>query len=611
MIVNGTTALPVVATSEVLAPDPVWRIALLVGGLWLCGDRAKSCALAAGRFICRAAARLASASSLSDDGERLESARARLPWPDRFRKATSIAEPDMRARDMSRRLGSLAWAIIAGFFLVRLALMAVVGFGIDEDYTLANAQSLALSYFDHPPLHQWITTLTLRVVGFTPWVRLPFLLLFVGTSWSLFRLTGHLFGAEAGIWALLALNLSAFFTVSAGGWVVPDGPLLFALSCASIEMARLFFPDGDTPRPWRRWIAIGAWLGIAGLSKYIASFAPLGLLAFIAASPDQRHWFRHPAPWAGAALAGVIIAPVFIWNAQNHWVSFRFQGGRGLPGNGLHLAHVAGMIGGEVGLLLPWVFVPLLMALVATIRIAGTDERRQLLLCLGLPAIAVLTITPLWGARGLPHWTMSGWFFLFPLLGAWFAAGGSPWLRPRVWLAVSLVAFVVVIGIAASHTSTGWIKQGWPTLFQAGDPTLESLAWTQLRASAAFTPRPDFILTDRWTDAGKLAAAFDGTISVLVIGDDPRQFAFTANPAGLRHKNAVLAVRGPRASQDLPRMAALFAATGAPTIIWLGRGAAAELPIVLMPAKDLVATFPSPYTDPPIGKAGPVPGQRP
>ena len=41
------------------------------------------------------------------------------------------------------------------------------------------------------------------------------------------------------------------------------------------------------------------------------------------------------------------------------------------------------------------------------------------LLCLSLPAIVLFSLTPLWGGRGQPHWTMPGWFFVFPLMGVW------------------------------------------------------------------------------------------------------------------------------------------------------------------------------------------------
>ena len=72
--------------------------------------------------------------------------------------------------------------------------------------------------------------------------RLPFIALFAVSSWLLYRLTRVLFGAPAGVVAVLALNCSAFFSF-AGGWVLPDGPLMLAMLAASLVLARHFFAD--------------------------------------------------------------------------------------------------------------------------------------------------------------------------------------------------------------------------------------------------------------------------------------------------------------------------------------------------------------------------------
>ena len=49
-----------------------------------------------------------------------------------------------------------ALALIVVFALARLALAATLGLGVDEAYTIVVSRRLDLSYFDHPPLHQWI-----------------------------------------------------------------------------------------------------------------------------------------------------------------------------------------------------------------------------------------------------------------------------------------------------------------------------------------------------------------------------------------------------------------------------------------------------------------------
>ncbi len=116
-------------------------------------------------------------------------------------------------------------ALIFAFTLCRVLLMAGLGLGVDESYTLAASRQLHLSYFDHPPLHQWMAHVSARLLGETVLARLPFVLLFAGTSWLMFLLTRKLYGATAALWAVFGLNAAFFFLVSAGGWIVSDGPL--------------------------------------------------------------------------------------------------------------------------------------------------------------------------------------------------------------------------------------------------------------------------------------------------------------------------------------------------------------------------------------------------
>src|SRR5271157_5150948 len=82
-----------------------------------------------------------------------------------------------------------AIAILAGFLAARVAFAWALGLGIDESYTLAIARTLSLSYFDHPPLHQWIAHFAARALGEGFGARLPFVAMFAATGWMLYRLT--------------------------------------------------------------------------------------------------------------------------------------------------------------------------------------------------------------------------------------------------------------------------------------------------------------------------------------------------------------------------------------------------------------------------------------
>ena len=80
---------------------------------------------------------------------------------------------------------------------------------------------------------------------------------------------------------------------------------------------------------------------------------------------------------------------------------------------------------GEIAYLSPWIFAPLVggpgRGLARSERTSGGFSSSAS----PLPPIVLFTMTPLWGARGLPHWTMPGWFFAFPLMGAWLDETGD------------------------------------------------------------------------------------------------------------------------------------------------------------------------------------------
>ena len=75
--------------------------------------------------------------------------------------------------------------------------MATLGLGRDEAYTLVISRRLALSYFDHPPLHQWLAHVAALAFGETVFARLPFVALFALTGWLLFRADAATLSARA------------------------------------------------------------------------------------------------------------------------------------------------------------------------------------------------------------------------------------------------------------------------------------------------------------------------------------------------------------------------------------------------------------------------------
>jgi hypothetical protein len=428
-------------------------------------------------------------------------------------------------------------ALILAASALRFVFAAALGLGVDEAYTAATARALALSTFDHPPLAWWLTHLAASVFGESPLaLRAPFLLLFGLTCWLMFVLTRRLFGAEAGFYAVLALNLSPVFGLADGSWIVPDAPLLPAMLGCAYALSRVFF-DSGARRLW--WLAAGLCAGLAMLSKYhgVLLFAGAGL--FMVASRPQRFWLATPWPYAAGLVALLAFSPVLVWNAENHWVSFLFQGGRsGAPH--FSLVKPLALIGLQSLYLAPWIFLPLAALFVLALWRGPAREKDFFLACLAAVPILLFTLVAFWSSkRVLPHWVAPGYLMLFPLLGREIAVRleqGPPLLRRGL---VAATAFMVV-GIGAISA-----LPHLPIEVLSGSryPLLEMLDWddflSAMRERDLMAPKT-FVAATRWLDAGKLDYALKGALPVLCLSDDPRGFGLIRDPRDFLGHDALI-----------------------------------------------------------------------
>src|ERR1700728_5363742 len=116
----------------------------------------------------------------------------------------------------------MVWLIAIGV-VVRAGLAIPLGLGVDESYMVAVGRRVSLSYYDHPPLAFWLAhaAATLFASDSHLVVRLPFVLLFAGTTWLMYQIGARAFSPRAGWYGALLLNLSAVFSVSTASWVLP------------------------------------------------------------------------------------------------------------------------------------------------------------------------------------------------------------------------------------------------------------------------------------------------------------------------------------------------------------------------------------------------------
>src|SRR5712675_2159000 len=210
--------------------------------------------------------------------------------------------------------------------LVALRLLAAIWTPLtfDEAYYWMWSKHLAGGYYDHPPMVALVIRAGTLIAGDTELgVRLVSILLALPMSFAVYRTAAILFGGvRVGVTAAILLNATLMAAV--GTLIVtPDSPLLVASSFVLFFLAKVL----ETGRgAW--WLAVGAAVGCALLSKYTALFFGPAILIWLVAVPKLRRWLISPWLYLGGLVALLMFAPVIIWNADHHWVSFIKQIGR-------------------------------------------------------------------------------------------------------------------------------------------------------------------------------------------------------------------------------------------------------------------------------------------
>jgi len=506
--------------------------------------------------------------------------------------------PALALADPSR---AVLWLIAIGT-LIRLVLAWALGYGNGEAYYVATARFLALSYYDQPPLFLWVTHAMIRLGGTEAlWLRLPFVLMFAASTWLMYRLTALLYGERAGLYAALLLNLSVLFFVSIGSWVQPDGPLFLFLLAGTYCAARvLLAARGELSKAaiWRWWLLAGLSFGLALLSKYHAVLILAGLFLFLLTRADRRHWLVHPAPWAAAVVALLVFSPVLIWNAQNDWVSFVFQGSRG-SGSELRLDWLLRNIAGQAVWLLPWIWLPLVAVFVGALRRGPSNLPGWLLASLAIIPIMLFTAVSAWAPIGFHfHWQAPGYLMLFPLLGQ--ATAGRIEAGNRVtrwWLTGSAVAMVLTIALLGSHVANGW-GRNLPFLATAADPTLDGLDWRELEpvlAERGWLDRPGlFAVGTNWHQTGKIDVELGDRLPVLCLCRDPRNLAFGWNQADFAGRDALIIGQDRYLAGFNKRWRPFFQAVEPQPDIIVRRGGRPEITLRVFHARRFRPPFPMP-----------------
>jgi 4-amino-4-deoxy-L-arabinose transferase-like glycosyltransferase len=274
----------------------------------------------------------------------------------------------------ARLVRNTALTILA-LVALRLAAAAWTPLTFDEAYYWMWSKHLAGGYYDHPPMVAFVIRLGTLIAGDTELgVRLVSILLALPMSWAVYRTAAILFGGlRVAATATILLNVTLMAAV--GTLIVtPDAPLLVASSFVLFFLAKVLQTGQGA---W--WLAVGVAVGAALLSKYTAMFFGPAILIWLVAVPKLRRWLISPWPYLGGLVALAIFAPVILWNADHHWVSFIKQLGRARIED-FRPVFIAELIPTQIAFATPLVWVLGVMGLYALLkRDAGAWSARMLI----------------------------------------------------------------------------------------------------------------------------------------------------------------------------------------------------------------------------------------
>lgn len=337
--------------------------------------------------------------------------------------------------------------LLGGHSLLHLILGAVLGLSPDEALHALYAVHPDWAYTDHPPLTGWLLWPLLQLGAGEGWLRLLPEALWVLSALfvhDIARRLQHLLVPAAvtpdaaGLWAVLAYSLAPLLHLMGIG-LLPDTLLMLCTAALLWQTLRLY--DEETARRRREWLLFGVLLGLAGLARYTAWLVVLPALCGLWSAHGPR-LLRRRDPWLAAGLAGLLVLPVVLWNAQQGWPLWieplqRLAGNPWEPGRLL------------VFLLAQALFYPLLIWGLFGLRHAvrgGLGLNRPQTWLLGLFAVPLAALAVYAGSNtSLTLWTAPAWTALAPFAGLGLAALWAGGRRQLIRVLGGLQALCIVL----------------------------------------------------------------------------------------------------------------------------------------------------------------------
>lgn len=460
------------------------------------------------------------------------------------------------------------------------------------------ARSLEFGYYKHPPLPSWIMGVLVRIAGPQPWLTYAAGIL-CGTAalaivWMWAR---ELTGPRR---AALALLLGTLVTYHVQRAVVFNHNTVQLVSIAGywwMLWRVLARPDAR----WRDWMALGAFAGLALLTKYSAVVQLAVGFGFIACEGSWREARVRRGMAVAGAVALLLIAPHLVWVLGHHGESAAYAMASVHPQ--AHDAHsqivLLKMVRLQFVRLAPmlavlawaWWARPRASSSPVDVSEPGTDVDRRFLAWAAFgPLVAVVVVAAVFQVRIVPAW-LTTFFLPLPLWAVlrWPGLEAERW-SPRRWrVLLGVVVAAHVLAAVGQGLFDGALGRRFGHAARTNLPADDIAAAVQAVWAERTGGQPLRLLVgDTWF-AGAVALKAGPQVDLLVDGE-ARDSPWLAPGTLAREGGMVLILDTPGFESQGPKLPALLASarcSGRLQLPWAGGGAPTQVALrwgIVLPA---------------------------
>src|SRR5215470_11811373 len=335
------------------------------------------------------------------------------------------------------------WLFIVALTAIRFSLLATTDLSFDEAHYWMWSQRLAPAYFSKGPGIAFAIRASTAVFGANEFgVRFFSPVLAAATSLLLFYFARRLFGATAGLWAVIGLNATPIFNIGAVVMTIDALSIFFWMAA----MFTFWLALEKSPTFSWYWPLTGLLIGLGFLCKYTNAFQLVSVLLVLALAPRLRREFKRPGLYLLIGMFVLCTIPPIIWNAQHAWITLAHLRSRSNleRGFGLHPGEVLSFLGQHFIVFSPLLFLALAWAVIASWRRINQQFKVLFMMWFGLPVFVFYLLLSI-NKSAAPNWDGLA-FFGFGLVAIYFW-----WERLEASFVLRLCASVaVLVGLTLS-----------------------------------------------------------------------------------------------------------------------------------------------------------------